>query len=58
VTLRGAGFESGHSLLAAAGARLDALQAQDGHWANEGSHERDVDTTLDALYALRRVGLL
>ena len=58
IALRGVGVESGHSLVAAAGARLATLQADDGHWPGEDSPSRDVDATLDALYALRLVGLL
>ncbi len=57
VTLRGAGLEASHVLLAAAGTRLAALQAEDGHWPSEGPG-RDVDETLDALYAMRLLGQL
>jgi hypothetical protein len=57
-TLRGAGMEAAHPLLAAAGKRLASLQADDGHWPSEEGPGHDVDETLDALFALRRVGLL
>ena len=53
VTLRGAGLEATHPLLAAAGERLAGLQAADGHWPSEDGPSRDIDETLDALYALR-----
>jgi hypothetical protein len=58
LALRGAGLDASHTLLAAAAARLDALQTEDGHWPGEDGPGRDVDATLDALFALRRVGLL
>jgi hypothetical protein len=58
IALRGAGIERTHPLLASAGAQLATLQAADGHWPSEDSHSRDADATLDALYALKLVGLL
>ncbi len=58
VTLRGAGLEAAQPLLVAAGERLAGLQAQDGHWPSEEGTSRDVDETLDALYALRLVNRL
>ncbi len=56
--LRGAGLESTHPLLTAAGARLAASQAGDGRWPSGESPTRDTDTTLDALYALKLTSLL
>lgn len=58
IALRGAGVAPSHALLAAAGARLTGLQAEDGHWPGEDSPSRDVAATLDALYALKLSGLL
>ncbi len=58
ITLRGAGVAPTHPLLVAAGTRLAGLQADDGHWPSETGRDRDVNTTLDALYALKLVSLL
>ena len=58
IALRGAGVAPTHTLLAAASARLAGLQAEAGQWPDEEGPLREVETTLDALYALRLNGLL
>jgi hypothetical protein len=58
VTLRGAGLDASHPLMATAGMSLAALQSDDGRWASAEGPSRDVEDTLDALYALRQVDKL
>ena len=58
VTLRGAGLDANHTLLTAAGTRLAELQADDGRWPSAEGPARDVEDTLDALFALRQVNRL
>ncbi|MCI0398494.1 MAG: terpene cyclase/mutase family protein [Chloroflexi bacterium] len=51
-----AGVRPGHSLLAGAGDRLMSLQSEDGRWPGEDGAGQDVQTTLEALRALKWSG--
>ena len=58
LALIGAGLAPSHVLPATSATRLAGLQLEDGHWPSDESPSRDIDTTIDALYALKRVGSL
>jgi hypothetical protein len=51
-----AGVPASEPTVAAAAARLANLQAEDGRWVSEDGMDRDVSTTLDALWALALCG--